>query len=179
MKTSTPKKPALPAPSPKSLPLIGNSALIEVAGIQSVPAKIDTGASYSSIWASDIQMLPSGELEFTLFAPKSPLYTGELLRTRRYRAVRVRNSTGQESIRYSVPLSALINGKRIRVRFTLADRHRNDFPVLIGRRTLKNKFLVDVSRLDVPYKSRIRDAKLTRELLNNPQKFHQKYIHKH
>ena len=153
MKTSTPKNPALPAPSPKSLPLIGNSALIEVAGIQSVPAKIDTGASYSSIWASDIQMLPSGELEFA--------------------------STGQESIRYSVPLSALINGKRIRVRFTLADRHRNDFPVLIGRRTLKNKFLVDVSRLDVPYKSRIRDAKLTRELLNNPQKFHQKYIHKH
>ena len=110
MKTSTPKKPALPAPSPKSLPPIGHSPLIEVAGIPSVPAKIDTGASYSSIWASDIQMLPSGELEFTLFAPKSPLYTGERLRTRRYRAVRVRNSTGQESIRYSVPLSALTGG---------------------------------------------------------------------
>ena len=176
MKTSTLKKPALPTPSPKSLPLIGNSALIEVAGIKSVPAKIDTGASYSSIWASNIQMLPSGELEFSLFAPKSPLYTGERLKTRHYRAVRVRNSTGQESIRYSVPLSTRINGKRIRVRFTLADRHRNDFPVLVGRRTLKNKFLVDVSRLDVPYKPRVLDTKLTRELHSNPQKFHRKYM---
>lgn len=165
--------------APTSLPLIGNSALIEVAGIKSIPAKIDTGASYSSIWASDLQMTPDNHLEFSLFAPESPFYTGERLRTRHYRAVRVRNSTGQESIRYSVPLSTVINGKRIQVRFTLADRHRNDFPILIGRRTLKNKFLVDVSRLDVPYKSRHRDAKLTRELLHNPQRFHQKYIHKH
>ena len=115
MKTSTPKNSALLVPSPKSLPLIGNSALIEVAGIQSVPAKIDTGASYSSIWASDIQMLPSGELEFTLFAPKSPLYTGERLRTRRYRAVRVRNSTGQGRSGLVQPLEGLSTAEKEKV----------------------------------------------------------------
>lgn len=176
MKTSNSKSGPKPA---TSLPVIGNSSYIEVAGIQSVPAKTDTGASYSSIWASDLRMSPSGELEFTLFAPESPLYTGERLKTRHYRAVHVRNSTGQESVRYAVQLSARISGKRIRAWFTLADRSRNDFPVLIGRRTLKHKFLVDVSRLDVPYRTNTPSCGLTRELLTNPQKFHRQYIHKH
>lgn len=161
------------------LPIIGNSTVIKVAGIENVPAKIDTGATRSSIWASNIDMLPDGTLEFTLFAPQSPYYTGERLHTKHYTVLPVRNSTGQESLRYIVQLSVVLKKRRIKVSFSLADRSRNEFPVLIGRRTLKNKFYVDVSQLEVPYKKRRLESQLEKELRQNPQLFHQKYIHKH
>lgn len=162
----------------KHLPIIGNSVRITVAGIKDVPAKVDTGAESSSIWASNIVLTPENQLEFCLFAPGSEFYTGEVLKTQEFRAMQVRNSTGQISIRYRVHLSTVIEGKRIKVGFTLADRSRNNFPVLLGRRMLNNKFLVDVSRLDVPYPTRTEDMMLNDELDQDPQKFHQKYMEK-
>lgn len=137
--------------STAKLPIIGNSTRISVAGYLRIPAKIDTGASVSSIWASDIHLTPENHLEFCLFAPGSELYTGEHLVSDSFKVRKVRNSTGQESIRYVVTLPTVIRKKRIRVSYTLADRSRNDFPVLIGRRALKGKFLVDVSKLGVAY----------------------------
>lgn len=63
--------------STKKLRIIGNSSKITVAGIPDVPAKTDTGAEFSSIWASDITMTDDNQVKFCLFAPESPLYTGE------------------------------------------------------------------------------------------------------
>ena len=158
------------------LPIIGNSARITVADAKNVPAKIDTGASVSSIWASEIRLNPDNQLEFCLFAKGHPLYTGKTITASEFQARSVRNSTGQESTRYMVALSTCIHGKRIRISYTLADRSRNDFPVLIGRRALNGKFLVDVSKLPVPYPPRPINSRLNAELRADPQKFHQKYM---
>lgn len=160
------------------MPIIGNSTRITVAGIKNVPAKVDTGAESSSIWASNIVLTPENQLEFCLFAPEAEFYTGEIIKTKDFRAMQVRNSTGQISIRYRVQLSTIVEGRRIKVGFTLADRSRNNFPILLGRRMLKNKFLVDVSRLDVPYPARVEDMMLNSELDQDPQAFHQKYMEK-
>lgn len=162
----------------KPYKLIGNNALIKVAGIPNVPAKVDTGATISSIWASQISLTSDGELEFCLFAPESPLYTGERLVVKEYKVRSIRNSTGHEEIRYLVWLPTVIKGKRIRTSYTLADRSRNDFPVLIGRRTLNQKFLVDVSKVSVVNRERSANFTLNQELKLNPQLFHQKYIAK-
>ena len=166
--------------SNKKLRIIGNSAKITVAGISDIPAKTDTGAEFSSIWASDISITDDNELRFCLFAPESPLYTGEhvTVSPEDYRAIMVRNSTGQEHIRYRAKLPAIIRGKKIRAYFSLADRSRNNFPVLIGRRTLKGRFLVDPSKLAVPYPPREADMGLNDELKADPQAFHEKYITK-
>lgn len=160
------------------LPIIGNSTLIKVAGIGKIPAKIDTGATISSIWASDIRLTPDNHLEFSLFAPESPLYTGEKISVDDFKVRNVRNSTGHETIRYLVILPTVIKGKKIRISYTLADRSRNDFPVLIGRRALNGKFLVDVSKLGVPYPPHPINDLLNQELKADPQKFHQKYMEK-
>lgn len=162
--------------SAKPLKIIGNSTKITVAGIKNVPAKVDTGATISSIWASNIHLTPDNRLEFTLFAPTSPFYTGEVISVDDFKARNVRNSTGHESVRYLVTLTTSIKSKKIRISYTLADRSRNDFPVLIGRRALKGKFLVDVSKLGVPYPPRPVNGSLNQELADDPQKFHQKYM---
>lgn len=160
----------------KSLKIIGNSVKIKITDIEKIPAKIDTGATISSVWASHINITPDNQLEFCLFAPASPLYTGKKITTSEYSVRKVRNSTGHEEIRYMATLPSVIRGKKIRVTYTLADRSKNDFPVLIGRRALLGKFLVDVSKLGVPYKERAINQQLKRELASDPQKFHQKYM---
>jgi len=160
----------------KSLTIIGNNTFITVAGIRHVPAKVDTGATISSIWASDIRLTPENHLLFKLFAPSSPLYTGVDIEVEDFQTRNVRNSTGQETVRYQVYLTTSIKGKKIRVSYTLADRSRNDFPVLIGRRALKGKFLVDVAKVSTPYRTSSLNVQLNAELQSDPQAFHQKYM---
>ena len=98
----------------KELRVVGSNTIIKVAGLSNIPAKVDTGADSSSIWASNILVNTDGELEFTLFAPTSPLYTGEKIVTREFRVQKVRNSMGGLDLRYRAQLPIVIRGKRLR-----------------------------------------------------------------
>ncbi len=113
--------------------------------INDVPARIDTGARTSAIWASHIRE-EAGVLYFTLFDSDSEFYTGELQQTADYTTRVVTNSTGHNEERYIVKLSILLEGRRIRASFSLADRSRQVYPVLVGRNVLRGKFIVDVKR---------------------------------
>lgn len=126
--------------------IIGRKSYIEfpLQGISGVPAKIDTGADSSAIWASDI-VEKDGKLSFKLFDITSPLYTGKEIQLKQYKLISVKNSFGKAEFRYKVTMTAIIEGKKMNVRFTLADRSNSSQPVLIGRRTLKGKFIVDVT----------------------------------
>lgn len=141
----------------------------------SVPAKVDTGADGSSIWASEINMDDTGVLSFCFFAKESPLYTGVRHRTKRYSAMVVRSAHGTVQVRYRVAISVVIGGRRVRGTFTLADRSRNEFPVLVGRRLLNRKFVVDVSRTAYAEKDKPIGRALNAELRKDPAGFFKKY----
>ena len=163
--------------SKEPLDIVGRNAYITVEGVENVPAKIDTGADSSSIWASEIEVSEDGTLRFKLFAEKSPFYTGETITCTDYKVSVIRSSNGEEQIRYRVKIPVKINGHRVLASLTLADRSRNHFPILIGRRTLAGKFLVDVTKNEVeqPPKN-VKTRPLNQELNEDPYKFHQKYI---
>lgn len=161
-----------------SLEIIGSTEYIMVSDIKKVPAKVDTGADTSAIWASHITVAEDGILSFTLFGEKSPLYTGEVIKTTDYFVKSVRSSHGDTQIRYRVKLPVVIGGESFITTFTLANRSRNNFPVLIGRHTIENRFLVDVSKTVVERPKARYTAKLNQELKANPFKFHQKYLKK-
>lgn len=156
--------------------IIGSTELVEVAGIKNIPAKTDTGADSSAIWASNIDMLEDGTLVFSLFDEKSPFYTGDRLKTTDYKVKNIRSSNGNEQIRYCVMLPIKLNNKTFTTAFTLANRSKNHFPVLIGRRTLEGSFLVDVRKMSVPRKVPHGSTRLNRELQEDPYEFHQKYV---
>ncbi len=154
--------------------IIGRNALVDVADVQNVPAKIDTGADSSAIWASSIEVKPSGTLEFVLFDQQSSFYTGKIIKTDTYRVAAVKNSTGQRQIRYQTKLTLTMAGKKINANFNLSNRSKNKFPILIGRRTLNKKFLVDVSKFDI--KTTVKKTeKLNQELKQDQYKFYKKY----
>lgn len=111
--------------------------------IKKVPARIDTGAKTSSIWASKIRETESG-LEYCLFGPQSPFYSGTIIQEGRFSQIVVASSNGHFQKRYKVPMTLQIKGRRIKTFCTLADRNTQAYPLLIGRNTLRGKFIVDV-----------------------------------
>lgn len=162
-----------------NLTIIGSTALVSVGKRENIPAKIDTGADSSSIWASHIRVDKDGILKFRLFDETSPFYNGKVIKRRFYKVAVVRSATGQEQIRYRAYLPLKIGDRKVRALFNLSERSNNNFPVLIGRRTISGKFLVDVLKTDVkrPPKN-ARTAPLNRELAKNPYEFYKKYSKK-
>lgn len=113
--------------------------------IYDVLAKIDTGADGSAIWASNVSE-KDGVLSYNLFGPSSPHYNGRKIKTKNFSRVRVKNSFGEQEVRYKVSLKIRISGRTILARMTLANRNSHRFPILVGKRTLRGKFVVDVAR---------------------------------
>lgn len=151
--------------SDKSLnKVIGAEVLVDLPelNLSSVPAKIDTGADRSSIWASRVKV--SGDkLSFVLFSQLSPLYTGEVIETDDFELSSIRNSSGHSQLRYTAKILIVIEGHRIRGTFTLADRSNNSFPILIGKRLLKKRFIVDVNRSDIPKDMKLKAKRVFRD----------------
>lgn len=132
-------------PVGKLIRKVGRSEPVELPGMfeGKIFARIDTGATTSSLWASDIKETDDG-LQFCLFGPSSPLYTGKRIVVKDYTLRAVSSSMGHIQTRYQIRLTLKIKGRRKIVRFTLADRSTQIYPVLIGRNVLRNSFVVDV-----------------------------------
>lgn len=147
---------------------------------QRVPAKIDTGADSSAVWATKIRIDKDGVLRFALFGEGSPYYNGKIFKRTDYAVAKVRSSTGHEQIRYRTHFTVTIKGRRIKALFNLSDRSGNLYPVLIGRRTISGKFLVDVRKRSFAhqYKYAADNEVLNKELTKDPYKFYKKYHQK-
>lgn len=133
----------------KHLVVVGRVERVEFpdSSVADVPAKVDTGAFRSSISSSNVHER-DGSLYFTLFTPKSRWYTGKELSTDEYSYIEVENSFGHKEHRYSLYLTVKVANRKVRANFTLSNRGEKTYPVLLGRRLLKNRFIVDVSRGD-------------------------------
>lgn len=131
----------------KNLPVIGSKITVDFPELSlfGVPAKVDTGADSSSIWASNVAE-EDGEVSFELFDISSSFYTGERIAADSYSVRIIKNSFGVSEYRYKISMTIALSGKRFKARFTLSNRKNNRYPILIGRQTLKNRFVVDVSK---------------------------------
>lgn len=160
----------------QNLPIIGSIELVSVCGRTDIPAKIDTGADSSAIWASNIKVTEDGTLKFKLFGKGSLYYNGKVIKRKDYKVAVIRSATGQEQIRYRTHFTIQLGGKKIRVLLNLSDRKKNNFPILIGRRSISKKFLVDVSKAATkrPPKNP-KTRKILKELQQNPYQFYQKH----
>lgn len=134
--------------------LIGTTDFINIpeAGLSDLPCKIDTGAETSAIHCARIRMREiNGEdmLCFWLLDPKHPHYNRKEIQTKDFVEKKIRSSFGDYEFRYQVKLTIEVMGKKFKASFTLSNREHMKFPVLLGKRFLKNRFIVDVSRKDI------------------------------
>ncbi len=134
--------------------VIGTTDFIDIpkADLHNVPCKIDTGADTSSIHCARIRLrMIDGEdvLCFWLLDKKHSLYNGMEMRTNDFIEKKIRSSFGDYEYRYQVKLPIRLAGKIFKAFFTLSNREHMKFPVLLGKRFLRNKFIVDVSQKDL------------------------------
>lgn len=115
--------------------------------ITNVPAKADSGAYRSAIHAANIVLnAESGELSFELLGGH-PVCGGmsTTIKTSEYARVSIANSFGQREERYEVRLKVKLGPKVFIASFTLADRSKKIYPILLGRKLMNGRFLIDTS----------------------------------
>ncbi len=115
-------------------------------GLYGITAKVDTGAYTTALHCHDIRE-ENGVLYFKLLDPTHPDYTAKELSFKEYFQKEIKNSFGESETRYIIKTIVRIGKKRIKSVISLSDRGGMRYPVLIGRKLLKHKFVVDVSLL--------------------------------
>jgi len=108
-----------------------------------IAARIDTGAKSSSVHC-DKYWIEAHKGKKVLYA--SILNRHHLLKFTQFRIKKVKSSNGLAEKRFVVKLTLEVGGHSFEADFTLSNRKKMKNPVLLGRRFLRNCFLVDVSR---------------------------------
>jgi hypothetical protein len=108
-------------------------------------AKVDTGADSNALHCDDIE-IKEDKVSFTLLDEVHASYHGKRITLPIYKIKRVKSSNGTVQIRPSIKITVKFFGKKYKSIISLTNRADMKFPMLIGRRFLKDKFLVDVSQ---------------------------------
>jgi hypothetical protein len=144
--------------------VIGRSELIHFMdfNIADVPAKVDSGAYRSSVHASNIELSDDGaKLSFTIFGDHPVFHAvSQRITVDSFSRVKVTNSFGHGEERYEINLGVRIASREFTASFTLADRSKMVFPVLLGRKLLNRRFIIDtmhsgVDRLELKRRYKI------------------------
>ena len=68
-----------------------------------------------------------------------------------FNTIKVRSSNGIAQKRYEIKSTLKIFGKVYKISLSLSDRKEMKFPVLIGRKFLNGKFIVDPQLKDISF----------------------------
>ena len=124
-------------------------------GLYSIHAKIDTGAYGCSLHCHEIEIEEKGSeqiLKFKLLDPTHPEYQDKFNYVTEFSDKIVKNSGGGSEHRYTIITDIIIFDQTFKVEFSLTDRANMKYPILLGRKFLKKRFIVDVSRKNVSKK---------------------------
>ncbi|MBT1703521.1 ATP-dependent zinc protease family protein [Chryseosolibacter indicus] len=122
-------------------------------GLKNIHAKIDTGAWTCSLHCHKAEVI-DGELEFILFDEEHPEFTGLKFRCKDFENREIKNSFGEVERRFIIQTSIKIYDEDILAEFSLSNRGSLKFPILIGRKILRDRFLIDVKKINLSYKEK-------------------------
>lgn len=115
-----------------------------------IDAKIDSGAYTSSIHCEDIEAFylnDEHQVRFTVqgagkkFTQQCKVFASK----------QVKNSFGQMEYRYAVKTAIILFGKKYNIELALTDRSTMKNPVLLGRKVLRDRFIIDVTKQNLSY----------------------------
>lgn len=129
-------------------------------GLYDIHAKIDTGAYTSSLHCSRAEVI-DGVLEFVLLDDEHPEFTGMKFVFKEFSNREVKNSFGVAEKRFIIQTTVKIFDLEYLTEFSLSDRDALRFPILLGRKVLRNRFLIDVSKKNLSYRHKRSKARKT------------------
>lgn len=122
-------------------------------GLNNIHAKVDTGAYTCSLHCHRAEV-NNGKLEFILLDEEHPEFTGMKFIFDQFEKRNIKNSFGEVEKRYVIVTTIRIFDQEITAEFSLSNRGSLKFPILIGRKILRDRFLIDVKRKNLSYKEK-------------------------
>lgn len=111
-----------------------------------IDIKIDTGAYTSAIHCHKIKEKEINDqrmISFVLLDPSHPQYNKKQYQAKIHKEKLVKSSNGKAEKRYIIKTKILLFGKKYSIELSLSERGEMRYPVLIGRKLLRGKFIVD------------------------------------
>lgn len=113
-----------------------------------IVAKIDTGAYSTTIHCHDIELKNiNGKqiLCFKLLDPEHSDYSDREIRFDKFQLKNFKNSFGEQEERFVVQTLIKLGKRKVRGTVSLTSRANMRYPVLVGRKLLKDRFIVNVA----------------------------------
>ena len=130
----------------KVLPVVGWRELVHLPelGLRGIPAKIDTGARTSSLHGVVLDEFERDGEKYVRFAVdfEKP-HVRQICEAVHVDIRGITSSNGKTQYRYVIKTPLRIGDIKFRAEISLADRSDMKFPMLIGRSSLRRRFVVD------------------------------------
>jgi len=128
--------------------IVGRKELISIIDLEleNLDAKVDTGADSNALHCDDIYIDGEEFVHFTLLDEVHEAYHGKKMIMPLHQIRHVRSSNGTLQERPSIKVNVEFLGEKYETVITLTNRADMKYPMLIGRKFLDGKFLVDVSQ---------------------------------
>lgn len=128
---------------------IGKREVLSILDLElyNLDAKVDTGADSNALHCDNIQIDDiNNSVSFSLLDEVHPAYHGKHFTMPLHSIKKVRSSNGELQLRPAILVEIAFYGNHYSSVISLTDRSDMKFPMLIGRKFIAGKFLVDVSQ---------------------------------
>ena len=132
--------------TPKVLPAVGWRELVHLPelGLHAIPAKIDTGARTSSLHGTVLEEFEREGQKYVRFAVDfERQHVRQVCEAVHVDVRGITSSNGETQYRYVIKTPLKIGDVEFRAEISLANRRDMKFPMLIGRSSLRRRFVVD------------------------------------
>lgn len=133
-------------------------------GLYNIHAKIDTGAYTSSLHCQKAEVV-GGKLEFILLDEEHPEFTGLKFTFDVFEERFIKNSFGEVEKRFVIITPLTVYNEVIHTEFSLSNRGSLKFPILIGRKILRDRFLIDVKKKNLSYKEKPKEKRKRKKVI--------------
>lgn len=128
--------------------IVGRKEVISILDLElfNLDAKVDTGADSSALHCDEIFVDREKFVHFKLLDEVHPSYHGKKMKMPLYKLKKVKSSNGEVQLRPSIKVEVEFFNEKYETIISLTNRVDMKYPMLIGRKFLAKKFLVDVSK---------------------------------
>ena len=117
-------------------------------GLNELVAKIDTGAYTSSIHCAEV-VEKNGKLICGFINPRNDEASLKKIIFAAYKKRKVKSSNGSTEERFAIKTKIKLGSHVYDIELTLTNRESMKYPLLLGRKFLNGKYVVDVSRKNI------------------------------
>ena len=135
----------------KELKIIGWREWVSLPGlgIEKIKAKVDSGARTSSLHAFDIKITKRGLSQFVEFSVHPEQRSNKIEKRCKAKVLefrKIKSSNGQTELRPVILTNVSLLDELWQVEMTLTNRDAMGFRMLLGRESIRKKFLIDTGK---------------------------------